>query len=68
MKNILVLEDEVECNQLLCDIVTTSKERVTVYPAFDEKKRRCRLHLNVIWICFLSTFPYMICREMMCRA
>jgi two-component system LytT family response regulator len=38
LKNILVLEDEVECNQLLCDIVTTSKESVTVYPAFDERE------------------------------
>lgn len=60
MKNILVLEDEIECNQLLCDIVSTSKENVTVYPAFDEKEAmqialECHMDLFLIDISLHDT-------------
>lgn len=60
MKNVLVVEDERECNQLLCDVVTECREDVSVFSAENEKEAmqialKCRIDLFLIDISLKDT-------------
>jgi two-component system LytT family response regulator len=51
MKNILILEDNPECNRLLSDLMTECREEVTIYSAYDEKEA-----VQIIADCFIDLF------------